>query len=144
MAVFDSLLNTPCVRYILTICVIALKHFDRNCFNKSVGIGSSLQVLVVMLIISFLTSSSVRGANLLNIGAFDGLGVYCSVFTKSFLIVFISLRKQSVNSSAHSSGFLSGGRFGWLLLVTLLTILNNCLVFFLFSSIFFDIVCFLW
>ena len=93
MAVFHPVLNTTCVRDILAICMIVLKHFGNNCFKKSVGIGSSLQVLVVMLNISFLTSSLVRGANLLNKAAFGGLGVFCSVLSRSFLIVFILLRK---------------------------------------------------
>ena len=87
------LLNTSCVWDILNICMTVLKYFGSNCFNKSVGIGSSLQVLVVMLNISFLTSSLVRGANLLNKGAFDGLGVYCSVSSKSSLTVSLLLRK---------------------------------------------------
>ena len=73
-----------------------------------------------------------RGANLLNKGAFDGLGVHCTVSSKSFLIVFILLRMMSVTSSASSSGFLSGNEFCRLLLATLLTISNKCLVFFLF------------
>ena len=91
MTVFHSLLKTPCVRGILTICMIVLKHFGSNCFIKSVGIGSSLQVLVAMLNISFFTL--VRGANLLNKGAFDGICVCCSVSSKSCFIVFILLRK---------------------------------------------------
>ena len=89
----DLTMAAPCVWEMLTYCIIVLKHLGGSCFSKLVGIGSSLQDLVFMLNVSFLTSSSVRVANLLNNGAFHGLAVYFSVSSKSSLIAFILLRK---------------------------------------------------
>ena len=146
MASFESVMKSPPVSDILTMCMMDGRQAVVISFNVSVLIQSSSQFLLFILIISLFISSYVSGLKLLSFGVnVSSVGWYCEVPVKDCCILVILLKKNSAKPSAISSLMLPGGNGLWVLHpVRLFTILKSCLVSMLLSIICFVIICLLW
>ena len=146
MASFQSVMKSPLVSDMLTMCVMHGRQAVIISFNISVLIWSSLQFLVFILIISLLTSSSMSGLKLVSFGLLvSAMGQYCEVPVKDCHILVILLEKNSAKLSAISSLVLPSGSGFWVLHpLRLFTILKSCLVSLMLSIICFVIICLLW
>ena len=145
IVVFQLLAKIPCVSDVLTICVIVPIQDGSNSLSKLVGMASSSQDLLFIDMISFWTSSILRGINWFSCGMLLTWGLNTLALLSSSLIVCIFQMKKSAKSLAISPcDLLSVRGLICFLLVTTLTKENSCLESLPQSKIFFIIICCLW
>ena len=144
MAVFQSLPNNPFVSDMLIMCVIISIKDGSISLSSSVEMMSSSQDLFFIDIISFWTSSIMRGEKHFNCGMSLICGLNFSIMVNWSLIFCIFQWKNLWNHWQFFTYLFSNSGFKGLLLVMLLTTENSCLESLLQSNIFLVIACHLW